>query len=941
CYGIFAAKLNDAENPESGQKFNRQRAADLIPKSNPFLRKFFKYISEDLEEGIKWLIDDLISLFNAADIGEILKEFHAAQSDPYIHFYETFLSQYNPSLRKTRGVYYTPAPAVHFIVKAIDGILKTDFSLQKGLADNSKVKRIIETREESELTQEQSAKIQQERKLKDKIDFKIKTKEIEFHRVQILDPAAGTGAFLAEIIDKIYGKFQKQKGKWTDYAREHLLPRLNGFEILMASYSMAHFKLDMKLKETGFHFNQQERLRIYLTNSLETPKKNTQDYPFAFWLSDEGAEANKIKKDTPVMVIVGNPPYSGESSNKTDAHFLDEYKKEPSGVKLKEKNSKGINDDYVKFIRLGQDFIDKNNCGILAFINNHAFLDNPTFRGMRYSLLKSFDKIYVLNLHGNSKRKERSPDGSADENIFDIQQGVSINIFIKELKVESEKLKVEENNILEMAKDGGDGNNAKTPGVIAAEAAIPVYPNNTRELKVESEKLKIEENNILETAKGNGNGVNAKTPGALAKVYYSDLYGSRKSKMNFLQNQEIDKIKWTQIENKEPYFFFVPKDFSLSDEYNENFSIAELFILNSVGIATGRDDLAIQFSKEEMIETIKDFGNLDAEEIRAKYNLGKDVRDWSAAGAQRDLKTSGFDENKITKICYRPFDIRWTYYTGNSKGFHCIGRDRFKTMKNYLKGDNIGLLAERIMGNKDMPYKDVFITNKISDKHFLGGGCYTFPLYIYDENNERIPNLKSEIISKIESGLNLTFDAGIGGDIFQSSATGKTKTAAAEVFYPTDLLDYIYAILHSPNYRQKYRAFLKTDFPRIPYPKGIQTFRSLCALGARLRKCHLLLEIEPSESLAAFPIPGDALVDRCEMLAGNVYINKEQYFENVPSAVWNFYIGNYQPAQKYLKDRKGRILSFEEIENYQKIIISLQKTDDLMKEIDKASGIKN
>jgi predicted helicase len=372
------------------------------------LRKFFYFTAGiDLDSRITWIVDALADLFNCVAVEEIKKEFGKAAQDPYIHFYETFLAEYDPALRETRGVYYTPLPVVKFIVQAVDDILKTEFNLKNGLADHSKIKRTVPGQDG-------------------------KSETVELHKVQILDPATGTGTFLAEVIDKIFSHFTNNKGAWLDYCDKHLIPRLNGFEILMASYAMAHFKLDMKLKETGYTFKDDSRLRVFLTNSLEEPPKEVPELFIEKWLAAEANEANSIKNTTPVMVVLGNPPYSGESANITADDFLAPYKKEPGGVeKLNERNSKWLNDDYVKFIRYGQNFIEKYGDGVLAYINNHSFLDNPTFRGMRWNLLNTFDKIYILDLHGNSKKKETAPDGNKDANVFDITVGVSINFFIK------------------------------------------------------------------------------------------------------------------------------------------------------------------------------------------------------------------------------------------------------------------------------------------------------------------------------------------------------------------------------------------------------------------------------------------------------------------------------------------------------------------------------
>ncbi|MEI6091305.1 MAG: N-6 DNA methylase [bacterium] len=413
AYGMFAARLHDT----SLANFSRQEAAELIPKSNPFLRKLFGYIAgPDLDDRIKWIVEGLVEIFLACNVGEILKNFgkQTKMEDPIIHFYETFLSEYDPKLRKARGVWYTPQPVVNFIVRAVDDILKTEFDLPQGLADNSKTK----------ITSPNPSK---GREL-----------EQEVHRVQILDPATGTGTFLAEAVKLIHKKFEGQQGIWSNYVENHLIPRLNGFELLMASYAMAHLKLDLLLTETGYAPSTlgragvgSQRLRVFLTNSLEECHPDTGTL-LASWLSTEANEANYIKRDTPVMVVMGNPPYSVSSSNKSEwiEKLTADYKKD-----LNERNIQPLSDDYIKFIRFGQHFIEKNGEGILAYISNNSFIDGIIHRKMREELMKTFDKIYILDLHGNSKKKEACPDGGKDENVFDIMQGVSINIFVKKRKI--------------------------------------------------------------------------------------------------------------------------------------------------------------------------------------------------------------------------------------------------------------------------------------------------------------------------------------------------------------------------------------------------------------------------------------------------------------------------------------------------------------------------
>ncbi|WP_396169043.1 N-6 DNA methylase [Flavobacterium sp.] len=423
AYGMFAARYHDPTLPT----FSRMEAAELIPKSNPFLRKLFQDIAGfDLDIRLTWIVDELVNIFLASDVATIMKNFGRStkQEDPVVHFYETFLGEYNPALRKARGVWYTPQPVVNFIVRAVDDILKTEFDLPQGLADTSKIK--IKKKAITQ-TKGKDAKIKE-----------VET-EVEVHKVQILDPATGTGTFLAEVVKHIHKKFEGQQGIWSKYVTKDLIPRLNGFELLMASYAMAHLKMDMLLTETGYKPTDDQRFRIFLTNSLEEAHPDTQTL-FSSWLSDEADQANAIKRDAPVMVVIGNPPYSGISSNngKWISDLIEDYKY-VDGEHFKERKH-WLNDDYVKFIRFGQHFIDKNGSGVLAFINPHGFLDNPTFRGMRWHLMHSFDKIYTIDLHGNSKKKETAPDGSIDQNVFDIMQGVSINLFVKTGKKKENEL---------------------------------------------------------------------------------------------------------------------------------------------------------------------------------------------------------------------------------------------------------------------------------------------------------------------------------------------------------------------------------------------------------------------------------------------------------------------------------------------------------------------
>ena len=791
AYGMFAARLHD----DTQEDFSREEAARLIPKTNPFLRQIFNNLAgNDLDDRIAWVVDDLVTVFQATNLQKIMASYSRDKlhHDPMIHFYEDFLSEYNPKLRKSKGVWYTPQPVVRFIVRAVDEILQKEFGLPEGLADYSMIER--------EMAVEQS----RDRRTADG----MKHEKRRFHRVQILDPATGTGTFLAEVVNQIYDHYRDNQGIWQQYVEQHLLPRLNGFEILMASYAVAHIKLDMLLGETGYQHQTDKRLHVYLTNSLEESNNEPRTL-FAQWLSREANEANVIKRDYPVMVMIGNPPYSGESQNKGKwiMSLMESYKKEPGGKsQLNERNPKWLNDDYVKFIRLAQDYIEKNGEGIIGFINPHGYLDNPTFRGMRWNLLKTFDKIYTIDLHGNSKKKETCPDGSKDENVFDIMQGVSINLFVKTEK---------------------------------------------------------------------------KSKDELGKVYHKDLFGLRQEKYEFLDEATIESIGYEEITPKAPMYFFVPKDFSLQNEYDKGFVVSDLFVHNSMGVTTGNDRELVSFTP--------------------------------------------FNTATNAEYFYRPFDNMWLDYDTSK-----VVRAREAIMKN-LQKETIAICLIKVNSSVDGLFK-VLVTSGVTDKTLLSSKDNTnvFPLYLYKENmgeEERIVNFNKDLYDKIAKGLNYLpcYDDNVCVDLIPDYNG---------VLYPQDLFDYIYAVLHSPSYRERYKEFLKIDFPRIPYPTDWEKYRDLVEKGKELRQLHLMEDL-PILTGVSFPQAGTLQVDCYRWQENRVYINSEQYFEGVPESAWNFYIGGYQPAQKWLKDRKGMTLSFEDVKHYQQIIYVLQQTERIMQDIDK------
>lgn len=823
AYGMFAARLHDS----TLKTFSRQEAAELIPKSNPFLRKLFGYIAgPDIDDRIKWIVDSLADIFLHCNVEEILKTYGRStrMNNPIIHFYETFLSEYDPKERKKRGVWYTPEPVVNFIVRAVDEILKTEFNLASGLADTAKTTIKIKNPTT-------------DRRYKDGYI----TTEKEVHRVQILDPATGTGTFLSHVIKHVYQDFEGMQGIWSNYVEKDLIPRLNGFELLMASYAMAHLQLNLLLSETGYkpQGSNQERLKVYLTNSLEESHPDTGTL-FANWLSTEANEANYIKRDTPVMCVIGNPPYNVSSSNKGQwiLDLIVDYKKNLNEKKI------NLDDDYIKFIRYGQHFIDKNGEGILAYISNNSFIDGVTHRQMRQELLKSFDKIYIIDLHGSAKKKETSPDGSIDQNVFDIMQGVSINIFIKTNK-----------------------NNSKN----------------------------------------------------LGKVYHHDVYGNRLEKYEYLSNKSLDTINFNEIYPKQPYYFFVPKDLD-NAQYKTWLSLTEIFNVVNNGIQTDRDPLFIDKSKSNLEQKFRNLlgGNLDPDFIK-KYR----IIDSSSFKITERIKNKVFSSDFIKQVLYRPFDVQYIYYDTE-----IVSRPAHKVMSHMLN-ENLALLCCRQQSTFD--FQHVFLTKLLSERCSVSSQTketnFAFPLYLYPAENQinldheviRKSNLNLEVINKIEQNISLTFT--------------DEKEDINGTFAPVDLLDYIYAVLYSPKYRETYKEYLKIDFPKIPLPKTTKVFIELMKLGGQLRMLHLM-EDSTLKTIFQYPESGENIVEKLTYKDGKVYINDEQYFANVPEVAWNFYIGGYQPAQKWLKDRKGQALQFEDIKHYQKIIATLQKTSEIMTSID-------
>ena len=642
--------------------------------------------------------------------------------------------------------------------------------------------------------------------------------------MQILDPAVGTATFLNEIIRHIHKTFgEGQAGRWASYAKQDLLPRLYGFELMMAPYTIAHLKLGMTLQDTGVK-DYTQRLGVYLTNTLEEGIKHQQDL-FSIGLADvvtqENHKATEIKHERPIMVVIGNPPYSVSSNNKNEYvdKLLSEYKKD-----LNERNIQPLSDDYIKFIRFAEEMIAKNGEGVLAMITNNSYLDGLIHRQMRKHLLLTFDKIYILDLHGSTKRQDTAEDGTKDENVFDIQQGVSIIVALKTGKKKSNQL---------------------------------------------------------------------------GSVLHGEMSGLRRKKF-----EELDKnnVVWKEVVTSSPNYFFVPKDNTFDSEYEKYISIRELMPFGDAGLKTHRDAFVIDIDKDSLERRINDFYTYSEQEIKDKYKI-KDTRDFSIQNSQQN---STFDSSSLIKVNYRPFDTRWAYYSP-----WLMDWQRAKTMDQFVGKENLGLAVCRQQSTFD--FQHALMTDLPIDMCTVSLQTketgYALPLYIYHEDGTRTPNFKPDVL--------------------------KALTKNISSFTPEDILDYIYAVLYAPTYRKKYKEQLKIAFPRVPVPKDEGHFTKLVGLGRNLRELHLFKSSTLDDTTTTYPIDGSDEVERLEYSNDQVWINDEQYFGDIPSSAWNFYIGGYQPAQKWLKDRKGRTLTNDEIEHYQQIIKVLIETAETMQEIDK------
>jgi predicted helicase len=814
AYGLFAARVHEPNRP-----FSRESAAVNLPRTNPFLRELFEQIAGvRMPDTIAWAVDDMVELLKHADMAEILRDFGKCKGreDPVVHFYETFLAAYDPPMREIRGVFYTPEPAVSYIVRSIDRLLKTRLGRPKGLADEDTF---------------------------------------------ILDTATGTATFLYFVIDLIHQGFRKQLGAWDGYVGRHLLTRIFGFELLMAPYAIAHLKLSMLLEQSGYTFGSDQRLGIYLTNTLEEAAKKSEMLLGQF-VSREANAAAEIKRERPIMVVLGNPPYSYRSANNGNwiVSLVKDYY-QVDGKPLGERNPKGLQDDYVKFIRFAEWRINQTGEGVLGYITNHGYLDNPTFRGMRQHLMQTFDEIYVLDLHGNSKKKEKAPDGGKDENVFDIQQGVAILLAVK------------------VKRGTGD---TKPP----------------------------------------------------ARVFHADLWGRREiyerdqltgGKYLWLWQNSAETTPWQELQPSSPFYLIKPQDMGLNGEYQKGWKATDAFPVHSSCMTTGHDSLVVDVCKQSLADRIEEFTRSDERNLEDKYHLP--TATWrKVKQALRDRNSSSEPQTDVLRPClYRPFDVRWLLQLNA-----LIDRPRTEVNRHVMH-PNVSLVTTR---QTKEPFA-VLASGIVCGQHKIAAvydRSFVFPLYLYPLPDEldaaagRRPNISPAFLKALAEKLEAP----------QEGSHGLPKGVT-----PEDIFHYAYAVFHSPTYRTCYAEFLKIDFPRLPLTSNRDLFFSLAALGGELVGLHLMESPKLNDLITEFPEKGSDAVEKVTFAVdatstlGRVWINPTQYFGGVPAAVWSFHIGGYQVCEKWLKDRKGRTMTYEDIQHYQKIVIALNETIRLMAEIDK------
>jgi predicted helicase len=853
AYGLFLARLNSGLDP-----ITLHNAREYVPGSFRLIRELVDFLTE-LEKteyrDVRWVVEEVLSIVNALKLSAIEEdlsfrrrkaisskvragdeeEYRLFERDPFIYFYEDYLKSYDAATRKARGVYYTPPPIVNFIVRAMDDILKDTFGIRDGLADNK--------------------------------------------RVTVLDFACGTGTFLLEVFQRIFDNIGgSDSGRADLIVREHFLRHIFGFEYLIAPYTIAHLKLSQYLRDKEHQLKDGERLQIFLTNTLEPIEP--QRHLLLPAVTAEVEAAQKVK-DRHILVITGNPPYAGHSKNpseriveetirerrtkkgviklsrpvvvrkkiKTAIGALIEDYKLVDGKPLGEQNAKWLQDDYVKFIRFAQNKMEAVAEGIVGIITNHSYLDNPTFRGMRQSLTKTFDQIYILDLHGSSKPREKAPSNQQNENVFDIQKGVAIALFVKK-------------------------------------------------------------------------------PGATQGVWFSEFWGTRLQKYKSAAEAQFDQLEWRKVPCFEPHYMFRPIEWSGWDEYQLGWQVADsmsaenekrqIFGLSVLGFQTHRDDFSIGFERRDIERRIAELRDksltdevvADRHFPPASNEVSRKRKDRIAMASKLRLEAQSLSDwqRPIITCAYRPFDVRWCYFANV-----IVDRPRRELLDHVAWRENLLLLVSRQVGIAE--WRHVAVSNEIAESCYVSDGTteqnYCFPIRLY-LSGKQTENLSPVFRHWLDEKYNFHYS-------------------------PEEIFGYMFAILNAPTYRKRYAEFLRIDFPRVPFPESANDFEGLSGLGWALVQAHLLNEL-PQRGLAAYCGKGAHTVEgvRYSSLEQTISINKTQFFKPIPEAVWGFHIGGYPVLDKYLRSRKGRTLSLDEINHVAAIADSLAFTIDQMAKIDKA-----
>ncbi len=844
-YGLFAARTR------ADDTFTRRNAVEFIPSTIGILKDVFEFISYgQLPENIRWIVDDIAEILNAADINQILDRYYdeGKGKDPIIHFYETFLAEYNPDLREQRGVYYTPEPVVKYIVRSVHHILKEDFDKPLGLADSS---------------------------------------------VTVLDPSAGTLTFIAEAFRKAVNEYAVKFGQGgkKDLIKDHLLEHFYAFELMMAPYAIGHLKMGFILDELGYTLSDDERFKLYLTNTLDMEDLEQTELPGMASLSEESKAAGKIKKEEPVLVILGNPPYSGNSFNtggwiddllkegySTNGHKDDGYYS-VDGQPLDEWNPKMLQDDYVKFIRFAQWKIDQNGQGIVSMITNHGYLENPTFRGMRQSLMRSFDEICVVDLHGNYRKKETAPDGTKDENVFDIQQGVAIHTMVKK---QGMKKKIQRADIYGKRVDKYEW---------------------------------LEECNKRRT---DWVKIDPQTPFYFFKKLDYELGETFKK---YIKLNAIFPVHSTGIKTHRDNFVIDFDD-----------SILKRRISNFLDERKKDDEVRLYFD-------LKDNRDWKLSEKRKALQNDKNWKDHFTEVLYRpfDLRHIFYHQDAID---FGREEVMKHMLSG--KNLALISPKQFKEEPGALVTDLLAI-HKTVSAFDTNYYFPLYLYSKAekenAKKRKKGGGTMMMVFEEGEEYADRRPNINKEFYALLENVYRQkhSFDDSESSD----ESEGRSQTGE-RIPTPEQILYYTYAVLYAPAYRQTYAEFLKSDFPRVPFTKDYELFCDLAEFGEELTNLHLMKSEKLNDPIAKFQGEGNNVIAKSKKVGRNyvadeerVYINKEkQYFEGIPEEVWEYQIGGYQVLDKWLYDRRERHLSNEEIQHYCRVATALYHTIELQKEID-------